>query len=201
MSKRKPASRRPLTSVEQLDLKVARTVALDKRKGPGKQVARFAELGDQPPLVLLSLGITAFGALRRDERLARTGLRMLAAHSLTTIGKLIGKGVVDRTRPAEALGNGRYRLEQGESKAGRLRSMPSGHSGGVTALALAVAPDYPRHAAPAAAAAGAVMLAQLPSKNHFLSDVAAGAVIGLMAGGIARWLIPPQDAIRPPAQP
>ena len=201
MSKRKSARRRPLTPVEQFDLKVARAVALDKRKAPGKQVARFAELGDQPPLVLLSLSVTAFGALRRDERLARTGLRMLAAHALTTIGKLFGKGVVNRTRPAETLREGRYRMEEGASKDGQLRSMPSGHSAGVTALAVALAPDYPRHTVPTAAAAGAVMLAQLPSKNHFLSDVVAGAAIGLMAGGIARWLIPPQDAVRPPARP
>ena len=200
MSKRKSSRRRPLTPAEQLDLKVARAVALDKRKAPGKQVARFAELGDQPPLVLLSLGVTAVGALRRDERLARTGLRMLAAHALTTIGKLLGKGVVNRTRPTETLSNGSYRLEEGESKDGRLRSMPSGHSAGVTALAVALAPDYPRYAAPAAAASGAVMLAQLPSKNHFLTDIAAGAAIGLLAGGIARLLIPPQDEIRLPAR-
>ena len=200
MSKRQSVKHRKLTPVERLDLKVARTVALDQRKAPGKHLSRFAELGDQPPLVLLSMGVAAFGALRRDERLARMGLRMLAAHALTSIGKLVGKGVVDRTRPAEALGKGRYRLEEGGSKQGRLRSMPSGHSGGVTALAVALAPDYPRLAVPAAAAAGAVMLAQLPSKNHFLSDVAAGAAIGLLAGGIARWLIPPQDEIRPPVQ-
>ena len=201
MSKRKPTRARKLQPVERLDLKVARAVALDQGKAAGKQIARFAELGDQPPLVLLSLGVAAFGALRRDERLARTGLRMLAAHALTSIGKLIGKGLVDRTRPAEALGQGRYRLEEGASKQGRLRSMPSGHSAGVTALAFALAPDYPRQAVPAAAAAGAVMLAQLPSKNHFLSDVAAGAAIGLLAGGIARWLIPPQGEFRPPERP
>lgn len=201
MSKRKSTSRRNLTPVEQLDLKIARTLALDKRKAPGKQVARFAELGDQPPLVLLSLGVTAVGALRHDERLARTGLRMLAAHALTTIGKLVGKGVVNRTRPAETLRNGRYRLEEGASKDGQLRSMPSGHSAGVTALAVALAPDYPRQAAPAAAAAGAVMVAQLPSKNHFLTDIAAGAAIGVLAGGIARLLIPPQDQVRLPAPP
>ena len=201
MPKREPAKRRKLTPIETLDIEVARGVALDQRKASGKQLSLFAELGDQPPLVLLSLGVAAMGAVRRDERLARTGLRMLAAHALTTVGKLIGKGLIDRTRPAEALGKGRYRLERGGSKQGRLRSMPSGHSGGVTALAVALAPDYPRQAVPAAAAAGAVMLAQLPSKNHFLSDVAAGAAIGLLAGGIARWLIPPQDQLRPPARP
>ncbi len=44
--------------------------------------------------------------------------------------------------------------------------------------------------------AGAVMLAQLPSKNHFLSDVAAGAAIGLASAAIARLLIPRIDEVR-----
>src|SRR5688500_5032220 len=68
MSKRKkPRVSRRLTSIEQADLFVAETVALDKRSRAGKAVARFAELGDQPPLVILSLGVAAVGALRRDE--------------------------------------------------------------------------------------------------------------------------------------
>lgn len=198
MSEQKSAKRRSLTSLEQVDIKVARAVALDQDKAPGKQVAKFAELGDQPPLVLLSLAVAGLGAARGDERLARTGLRMLAAHALTTIGKTIGKGLVDRSRPEEALGDGRYQMEKGESEEGRLRSMPSGHSAGVTAIAAALAPDFPRAAVPAAAAAGGIMLAQLPSKNHFVTDLVAGAAIGLLAGGIAYLLIPPQDEISSP---
>ena len=37
------------------------------------------------------------------------------------------------------------------------------------------------------------MLAQLPAKNHFLSDIIAGAAIGLASGLVAGALIPPQD--------
>lgn len=197
MPKRKPRSARPLTPIEKVDLKVASAVALDRRRKPAKLVARFAELGDQPPLILLSLGVAALGALRRDERLARTGLRMLAAHSLTTMSKRLGKGVIDRTRPEEALRNGRYRLAPGDSDEGRLRSMPSGHSAGSTALAIAATRDYPRATGPVSAAAGAVMLAQLPSKNHFLSDVVAGAGIGTLAALVAQLLVPRFEKVRP----
>lgn len=199
---RKPRSKRRLTPIEEVDLFVARTVALDKRGKPAKGLAAFAELGDQPPLVLLSLGVAATGAVTRNEKLARTGLRMLAAHSLTTVAKLIGKGLIDRTRPEDALRNGRYRLQEGDSHEGRLRSMPSGHSAGVTAAVLAATHDYPEVAGPAAATGGAIMLAQLPAKNHFLSDVAAGAAIGLASAWIAQKLIPAFDEIRPePALP
>ena len=196
MASPKPRASRRLTLIEKVDLSVAGAVALDKRGRAGRAAARFAELGDQPPMVLLSLGVTAAGALRRDERLARSGLRMLAAHSISTIAKLLGKGLVDRTRPEQALRNGRYRLEEGDSSDGQLRSMPSGHSAGTTAVAFAATRDYRQLTGPAAALGGAVMLAQLPSKNHFLSDVLAGAAIGLLAAVIARALIPPFDEVR-----
>ena len=197
MPSRKPRAKRPLTPVEKLDLAVAEAVALDRRSRAGRAVASFAELGDQPPLVAISLAVAAAGTLRRDERLARTGLRMLAAHSLTIIGKALGKSTIDRTRPKDALRNGHYRMEEGDSHESRLRSMPSGHSAGATAAALAAIEDYPAAAVPIAAGAAAIVIAQLPSKNHFLSDAAAGALIGLAAWGIARLAIPRFDKVRP----
>lgn len=202
MPSRKHNSRKRLTPLEQVDLSVARKAALDKRSRTGRAVARFAELGDQPPMILLSASVIAAGTLRKDEKLARTGLRMLAAHSLTTMAKLLGKGMIDRTRPEEALRNGNYRLEEGTSKDGRLRSMPSGHSAGVTGVALAATRDYPKLGLPAAIAGGAIMSAQLPSKNHFLSDIVAGATIGFLAAAVASALIPRLDKVRPePARP
>lgn len=197
MSARKPRSARRLTAIEKVDIELARRVALDKRGKTARAVARFAELGDQPPLIALSAGVVALGALRRDERLARTGLRMLAAHSLTTIVKHLGKGSIDRTRPDDALREKRYRLEEGDSQDGRLRSMPSGHSAGTTAVAIAAVRDYPRMAGPAAGIAAAVMVAQLPARNHFLSDVLAGAAAGMLSALVAAALIPQFEKVRP----
>ncbi len=181
--------KRKLEAIERADLKVARAVSLDRRGVAGRWTARFANLGDQPPLIALSIGVAAIGAVRRDERLMRTGLRMLVAHSLATMAKLIVKDHVDRTRPA-ALGKKKYRLEEGESKDGELRSMPSGHSAGALAVAGAVALDYPRWRAPTALAAVAVAAAQVPARNHYLSDVLVGASLGMAVDGAARQLVP-----------
>lgn len=104
---------------------------------------------------------------------------MLAAHSVATGIKGVIKHRIDRTRPADAMKNGRYRLDEGGSRQKRLSSMPSGHSAGIAALARAASREYPAWAPLAGAAAMTVIGAQLPSKNHFLSDLVVGTIIGI----------------------
>ena len=190
MAKGQSLPKRALRKVERTDLKVARKASIPKADPVGKWTRRFAEAGDQPPLVALSLGVIAAGLVGGHDRLRRTGLRILTAHSLSTIAKLAGKDRIDRTRPG-ALNEKSYRLEKGTSRDGRLRSMPSGHSAGIVAVAGAITADYPRALVPAAAASVAVAAAQLPSRNHYLSDIIVGAGVGLVVSGLARWLIPP----------
>jgi len=192
MVKSASGAKQALKQVERTDLTVARKVSLSKQRPAGRWMRRFAEIGDQPPLVAVSLGVIAAGLVGGHDRLRRTGFRMLTAHSLSTIAKLAGKGNVDRTRPG-ALNEKAYRLEKGDSRDGRLRSMPSGHSAGIVAIAGAITADYPRAMVPLAAASAAVGAAQLPSRNHFLSDVLVGAGIGIAVAGLARLLIPPLD--------
>jgi len=179
MSSTRPKAKRRLHPIERADLAVARAAALDGRTTAARRIAALAELGDQPPLRTLCALAIATGLVRRDAKLVRTGLRMLAAHSVATGIKSFIKHRVDRTRPADAMSNGRYRLDKGESHEKRLSSMPSGHTAGIVAVALAVARDYPKVAPVAGVAAAAVILAQLPSKNHYLSDLAVGSVVGL----------------------
>jgi len=193
MANGKSSAKRALHKVERADLKVARKVSIAKSDPVGTWTRRFAEVGDQPPLVAISLGVIAAGLVGGHDKLRRTGFRMLTAHSLSTIAKLAGKDSIDRTRPG-ALNEKSYRLEKGTSRDGRLRSMPSGHSAGIVAVAGAVAADYPQALVPVAAASIAVGAAQLPSRNHYLSDVVVGAAIGLAVAGLARLLIPPQSA-------
>ena len=63
-------------------------------------------------------------------------------------------------------------------------SFPSGHSAGAAAVARAFARDYPEHAAPAYAAAGALALAQIPRCAHYPTDVGAGLALGLAAEAV-----------------
>jgi membrane-associated phospholipid phosphatase len=193
LPKRKP---KPLKRVERGDLALARAVALDPRSAAGQAVARFAELGDQPPLRILCAAVVAAGLAGSNRRLLRTGVRMALAHSLATLTKSFVKDDVDRTRPAKALAD-HHRLKPGRSRDHALQSMPSGHSAGVVAVAAAVIAEYPKAALPVAAASAAVLGAQLPSRNHFLSDVAAGSAIGIAGFALARWLLPPIDRDQP----
>lgn len=185
----KPRSTRTSSKLERADLAVAGKVALDGRTKEARWVGRFAELGDQPPMRVLCAAVLAAGVAGPDRRLLRTGLRMALAHSLATLGKAFVKDGVDRSRPDEALA-GRYRLERGHSRAHELQSMPSGHSAGVVAVAASVIEDYPGVAGPVLGASAAVLGTQLPSRNHFVTDVAAGTAIGLAAFGLARVLLP-----------
>ena len=181
MSSTRPKAKRRLHPIERIDLAVARAAALDGRTTVARRIGALAELGDQPPLRAVCAFAIVTGLARRDSKLLRTGLRMLAAHSVATGIKSFIKHRVDRTRPADAMNNARYRLDQGDSYEGRLSSMPSGHTAGIAAVARAVARDYPAAAPVAGAAAASVIMAQLPAKNHFLSDLAVGTIIGVAA--------------------
>ena len=181
------SAKRAKTVVERADLDLAEKVALEPRSKAGRRVSAFAELGDQPPLQILSGVVLAAGVASGNDRLTRCGARMLAAHSLATLAKGAIKDRIDRTRPAKALGSGTHKLEAGTSKDGELRSMPSGHSAGLAAIAGAIATDYPKAALPAAALAGGIAAAQLPSRNHFISDVLAGTAIGLIAAALVNF--------------
>lgn len=187
---KRAASRRKLKAVEKQDLAVARSVALDTNSLAGRAIAGFAELGDQPPLRILCAAVIAAGLTGPDRRLLRTGLRMALAHSLATAGKAFVKDGVDRTRPSAALDGKRYKLRPGSSREHDLQSMPSGHSAGVVAVAGASMVDYPAMRGPAALGGAAIIAAQLPSRNHFLTDVLAGGAIGLAAFALAGRLLP-----------
>lgn len=158
---------------------MATAAALDGRTKTARRVRAFAQLGDQPPMRALSAAVIGWGLVRRDPKLVCTGLRMLSAHTVATGVKSAIKDSIDRTRPGDAMKNERYRLQSGQSHAKRLSSMPSGHSAGVAAVAMAVAREYPSAGPVAGLGATSIIAAQLPSKNHFLSDVIVGAAIGI----------------------
>ena len=175
---------RSLHPAEKVDIKVAKAAAAEAGSAADELLC-FGELGDQPPMAAASGMMIACGFALRDRRMARTGVRMLAALGLATLIKSALKNNVDRTRPGEVIDNQRYRLHSGESKDGDLRSFPSGHSAGAAAVLRAAAREYPSAGVPLMGGAFAIAAAQLPSRNHFVTDIAGGLVLGL----VSEWLV------------
>lgn len=162
---------------------------------PGTILAAVAELGDQPAMRILCGAVIAVGLVGGDRRLAATGVRMLAAHTLATWAKDVVKHRVDRTRPNAKDKPGKdHRPSPGRDESKEETSFPSGHAAGATAVARAFARAYPGHAAPAAAAAAILSLTQVPRCAHYPSDAGAGVAIGLAAEAAVNLLSPAAKA-------
>jgi membrane-associated phospholipid phosphatase len=162
---------------------------------PVKALSWYSEIGDQPQLRTLSAGLFAAGAVTRDKRMMRAGVRMLLAHELATFAKNFVKKRVDRTRPNRAEDREDQKAELGRSEDKDETSFPSGHSGGATAVASAFAREYPEYKLPALAAGGLAALAQIPRCAHYPTDVGAGIAIGAAAEACVNlvWPSPEPD--------
>lgn len=183
-----------LNDVERADLAVARAAAPIDATPAGHMFGLVGMLGDQPPLRALTIALIAAGAVRRDRRLALAGARMLVAHTLATLAKTQVKRRVDRSRPELLIGEGHYEAHRGDSDEHDMTSFPSGHTAGSIAVAAAAARVYPQAGPAAIGAAMLVSVAQIPRRAHFVSDVVAGAAIGLVAERLIATVWPPQPA-------
>lgn len=173
------------TPVEKADIAVARKASSVRDAPLGKIASVLGEAGDQPPLLALSGLVLGAGLWRRDGRLTRAGVRMLAAELVATAIKDVVKRSVSRIRPNRMLDGERYEMKRGGPYEGKWNSFPSGHTAGAVAVSRALAREYPQARLPAYAAATAIAGAQIPSCNHYPSDIGAGVAIGLLSD----WLV------------
>jgi membrane-associated phospholipid phosphatase len=176
-----PAAAADASIPEKADAAVARAVAPYAETLPIRMLSTFSKLGDQPPMLAISGAVLASGILVREPRLARAGVRMIAAHLLATAAKNMVKRRIDRTRPKVLVKEGRYKMRPGDSRAKEQTSFPSGHSAGAVAVAAALAREYPEYRLPALAAGGAIAIAQIPRCTHYPTDVVAGSSIGAIS--------------------
>ncbi len=174
-------------TVERVDIAVTEAMDDHRDRPVVKALGFLSEIGDQPPLRLLTLGASAVGLWSGDPRLTRTGIRMFAAHSLATGIKTLIKRSIDRTRPYKALDD-HYRMEAGDSGEHALSSFPSGHTAGSLAVSQALARDYPNSRGAGLAATAAIAAIQVPRARHFVSDIVAGAAIGWAAEQVSSRL-------------
>ncbi len=172
---------RPGDIVLEVDGQTRAAVSPHRDAKPVKTLSWFSEIGDQPQMRLVAVGMLCAGLLRRDVRMARAGTRMLLAHELATAAKNFVKKRVDRARPRSAKQKNQQKARPGRSTAKEMTSFPSGHSAGAASVARAFAREYPERGGPALAAASLVALAQIPRCAHYPTDVGAGIAIGAAA--------------------
>ena len=133
---------------------------------------------------LVPLGAIAYfaGTKAGSEHFREVGLLTFESLIDTTIVELVIKGVTHRARPLESDGKGRF----WDSKASWYNSsFPSGHTINTFAIASIFAHEYHHTRWPVYAAyafAGIVTGARLAGRNHFPSDVVAGAAMGWFIG-------------------
>ena len=178
------------------EAKAAKAVA-PRRKPQAKLVEMVGQLGDQPELRTISAAVVTLGLLTADRRLARAGVRMLLAHEIATLAKDLIKRRIDRTRPHSASTHSERKVKPGRHTAKTKTSFPSGHSAGAVAVARAFGREYPQAEPPALAAAAVVAAMQVPRLNHYPTDVAAGAVLGIASEFAAELVMRLGDIIEP----
>jgi len=180
------------SAAEEADVALATHLAKHKDHPFVRGLGTISEVGDQPPLLVISGAVLAYGVLAGDRRAAGAGARMLGSLVLATWIKTGLKHLVARTRPNVLLDEGQYELEPFGPDEGPWHSFPSGHTAGSVAVARAVGRAYPQARTAAYAGAAAVAFVQIPRGAHYPADVVGGAVVGLVAevaiNGIAKYL-------------
>ncbi|WP_426267385.1 phosphatase PAP2 family protein [Sphingomonas sp. LHG3443-2] len=171
----------PAAPVEEVDAAVADVLIPHAEKAATRALGAVSDLSDQEPLYAASASVLVTAAVLRDGPTWRTGTRILASHLLATALRGVIKKMVDRTRPEAAARRGDYVLREGERHESDFNSFPSGHTAGAVAVAMAVGRDNPGARLPAISLAAVSGAAQILRSRHYVTDVVAGAVIGIIA--------------------
>ncbi len=151
-------------------------------------VARVLRAGGEPALVFgVAGGLLATGLISGHKDLERSGGRVLASVVTAGVATVAIKRIVGRFRPADARDQYVFRPFSGHD------AFPSGHATVAFALASSLAEEIQRPWASALLYAGASGTAwsRLNDHKHWLSDVLAGAAVGITAAKVlkGRWRI------------
>ncbi len=160
---------------------VAGSMVLDHRVrhvfadgGGSAKVARFGNGFGSRDGILVEIGWFLTGWLLDDPQMARTGANMMEADAFSAATTSVVKVATGRLRPNATSGNGHW-LDGG-------KSFPSGHVTSAFARATAFAessahPAWWRRGL-AYGLAATTVYARLHDNKHWLSDTAAGALVG-----------------------
>lgn len=171
----------PKIPLEEVDVAVADILVPHAEQGFIQAIGAASDLTDQEPMYAAAGAMIATGLAMRDDRTIRAGTRALAAHLLATALRGVVKQMVIRTRPMAAAQLGEYELTTGERFESDFSSFPSGHTAGAVAFARALGRHYPGRYHAWLALAGLASATQVLRSKHYLTDVIAGAAVGLVA--------------------
>lgn len=155
-----------------------------KAPNPGWLVTlgtRGSSLGAAYTLIPLSAGFYFIGTKAGNDRFREAGLMSFEALIDSTILEEVMKVTLDRERPLENTGEGRFFHSPNRINAG----FPSGHSINTFALASVFAHEYHDHLwvkILAYSYATGVALSRLAANRHFPSDTLAGGAMGWFIG-------------------
>lgn len=165
-----------------VDVPVARSLHPDAASlaRPGRTLSRFGEVGISLPIVG---GLVLVGALAQRPHLTRTAATTAAAIATSAAAVTVLKFGIGRARPEQdpALGGGELRPFSGRT------AMPSGHTAAAFAMATTLG-DASGHAVPRVglyALATGTAVGRVIGQRHWVSDVVAGAALGILAGKLA----------------
>jgi membrane-associated phospholipid phosphatase len=166
-----------------------RSGAQDLRGGGTNGFASTVRHFGQPEVYgTAALGLITAGLVARDAEVLGAGRRLAASLALTSGVIYTGKALFGRARPDDLVYDGDdFGILSGRG------SLPSGHTAMAFALATSLSDDINRPWATVGlyTAAGAVGWSRINDNRHWLSDVAAGAVLGIVSAKVAsgRWTI------------
>ena len=146
----------------------AETAEHPDRWGETSQVLRqFGEATWQVPVMF---GIYGYAVWQQDEELHSFSKAAISAHALSALTTVAIKGIIDTQRPTTEFHNGHY-------------GFPSYHTSSTFAIAATIEEYYGWKAGlPAYTLAGLVGWSRIDQREHDLSDVLFGAVLGYTIG-------------------
>jgi membrane-associated phospholipid phosphatase len=167
--------------VEEADIAIAERLGAHRHHPVVRGLGALSEIADQAPSLAACGALLAAGMVFGKPRIAEASARMLASVLVAAAMKSAVKNLVARTRPRVLLEEDRYEVQTLGPDGGDWHSFPSGHTAGAVAAARGLARAYPEAAMPAYGAAAIIGAVQIPRAKHYPLDVAAGAVIGVVA--------------------
>ena len=162
----------------------------------------FRQWGDARVALATTAGITLVGVAVHDDAVRDAGLRAAGSVAVGAVATEILKFGLGRGRPAafaSATDFQPFTSAHDSLNVASRGSFPSGHSMIAFALATSLADDIHDHAATVAlySIATGTALSRLNDNRHWLSDVVAGAAIGVTGARLTsgRWRV---FGLRPP---